>query len=407
MKKLRNILAACICASVLLGCQYNIPGISKKTPTAENKYIPQEPQKQTIIEETLPAQPQTAQTSIKIALLVPLSGTYKELGQGLLDAAQLAIFKIGDENLVLMPIDSKDSTTGAIDAAKKAASSGAKIILGPVFSSSAKAIAKIAADNNIQVVSFSNDKSLANSGVFAIGFLPEQQIRRIVNFSISKGIKDYITMLPTDSYGATVTKELQNVMNGQEGVALIKNEDYQLDAKGRITRLDEHARKVITAANTPGAKAILLPAGTANAVDTAAILASNNYDKSKIQLLASDQVNDPAILKNPALEGMWFTASSNERRSEFEGNFRSAYGHDAPKLAGLAYDGIALVATVARISGDNFSRDALTNPRGFIGVDGIFRLRDDGLAERGFAVMMVNNGKGVVIDPAPASFGDR
>jgi len=40
---------------------------------------------------------------------VPLSGSYKELGQGLVDAAGLAIFKIGDANLTLMPIDTKDT----------------------------------------------------------------------------------------------------------------------------------------------------------------------------------------------------------------------------------------------------------------------------------------------------------
>ena len=52
----------------------------------------------------------------------------------------------------------------------------------------------------------------------------------------------------------------------------------------------------------------------------------------------------------------------------------------------------------------DFSPAALTNPSGFAGVDGIFRLRPDGLVERGLAVLEMHRGGNVVIDPAPESF---
>ena len=46
----------------------------------------------------------------------------------------------------------------------------------------------------------------------------------------------------------------------------------------------------------------------------------------------------------------------------------------------------------------------MTNPRGFAGIDGIFRFRNDGLAERGLAVLEIQSGKARVIDPAPTAF---
>ncbi|MNU06553.1 hypothetical protein D3C72_2517860 [compost metagenome] len=51
-----------------------------------------------------------------------------------------------------------------------------------------------------------------------------------------------------------------------------------------------------------------------------------------------------------------------------------------------------------------FDRAALNNPNGFEGMDGIFRLRADGVVERGLAVLEVTPGGPRVLDPAPSSF---
>jgi len=51
-----------------------------------------------------------------------------------------------------------------------------------------------------------------------------------------------------------------------------------------------------------------------------------------------------------------------------------------------------------------FDPQALTNPNGFAGLDGIFRLRPDGLVERGLSVMEITASGNRVVDPAPKSF---
>jgi hypothetical protein len=72
----------------------------------------------------------------------------------------------------------------------------------------------------------------------------------------------------------------------------------------------------------------------------------------------------------------------------------------------LAYDATALAALLAK-GGSNFSRAALTNPNGFAGVDGIFRLREDGTVQRGLAIDQVTPEGGRLLDPAPATFAGR
>ena len=64
-----------------------------------------------------------------------------------------------------------------------------------------------------------------------------------------------------------------------------------------------------------------------------------------------------------------------------------------------------LASVLARSpAGPDFSAQAITNPNGFAGLDGIFRLRSDGPVQRGLAVLEVHRGGPTVIDPAPQTF---
>lgn len=54
--------------------------------------------------------------------------------------------------------------------------------------------------------------------------------------------------------------------------------------------------------------------------------------------------------------------------------------------------------------GRDFSAASLTNPSGFAGLNGIFRLLPDGIVERGLAVLEVHRTGVTVVDPAPQTF---
>ena len=83
----------------------------------------------------------------------------------------------------------------------------------------------------------------------------------------------------------------------------------------------------------------------------------------------------------------------------------STYGRPPHRLATLAYDGVALAGHLARLKqGGDFSAEAITNPAGWSGVDGIFRFLPDGRSERALAVIEVQGDRNVVISPAPGTF---
>jgi hypothetical protein len=54
-----------------------------------------------------------------------------------------------------------------------------------------------------------------------------------------------------------------------------------------------------------------------------------------------------------------------------------------------------------------FESASLTNAQGFAGATGLFRLRPDGLADHGLAVLEVGRGRALTIDPPPQAFTDE
>ena len=93
------------------------------------------------------------------------------------------------------------------------------------------------------------------------------------------------------------------------------------------------------------------------------------------------------------------------RFAQFQSRFQSAYGASPHALSGLAYDGIAAVGALATNGGRNaLSREALTQPAGFQGVNGVFRFLPNGSNERGLAIATIEDKQVKVLSPAPQGF---
>ena len=157
----------------------------------------------------------------------------------------------------------------------------------------------------------------------------------------------------------------------------------------------------------PPFNAVLMPVGGENALEIASLLSNYNMPPQTVKRLGTGLFDDPALMVEKNLNGAWFAAPSPRLRTDFEKRFRSTFNETPPRLASLAYDATALAAVLARRGADGqplFDRNSITNPNGFAGIDGIFRFRADGTAERGLAVLEYNNGTMKIIDDAPRTF---
>lgn len=371
----------------------------------------------------------------RVALLLPLSGPQAKIGNGLLNAAQLALFDFADDKLELVVHDTKGTEDGAAQAMAMAVGDGASLVLGPLLAPSVRAVTPTARAADVPVVAFSSDRSVAGQGVFTMGFFPEAGIEREVNYARSRGILRFAAMVPDDVYGERVLAAFRSAVEASNGsVTNLQYYDPQAqdfsDAVRNLAhydsrraalkaqraelekRSDEVAKRALarlehmqTLGDLPF-EALLIADGGERLQNIAAHLPFYDIDPARVRMLGTGQWDVPGIGREPALVGGWFAVPNPETRADFVTHYAELYGDKPPRLATLSYDAMALAAVLARADGGpDFSVEALTQPGGFFGRDGIFRFRNDGTVERGLAVLEVRPDGFKVIDRAPDAFG--
>jgi len=141
---------------------------------------------------------------LKVGLLLPLSGNGATVGTEMLNAAQMALFDLGEDRFQLLPRDTKGSPAEAAGAARGLIAGGARLLLGPLFSAEVTAVKPVAQGAGVSVLAFSNDWTRAGDGTFIVGLVPADQVARIVGFAQLRGLARLAVLAPRDPYGEAV-----------------------------------------------------------------------------------------------------------------------------------------------------------------------------------------------------------
>lgn len=327
---------------------------------------------------------------VKVALLLPLSGDKAALGKSFLDAAQMAVMDMGGEGFELMPKDSGAEPAQAARAAAEAASNGATLIVGPVFGAAIPAVRQAAPA--LPVLALSNDWTMAGGNAYVMGFNPAEQARRIANFAAERNLQNIAVLVPSSVYGEVTLDALQA---GPVRISSVHR--YQKNRESIDKAVAEIAAKIDMI------DAIFIPDGGGVLAGISESLTKNGISAKKKPILGTGLWDEEDVTKSVALIGGYYAAPDPAARQKFVARYQKNYGRTPPRLATLAYDTTALAAVLAA-QRRGYDEAALTNPSGFVGLDGIFRITSGHIAERGLAVMQVTAGGPKVVDQAPKHF---
>lgn len=347
---------------------------------------------------------------VKVGFLAPLSGASAPVGEALRDAGVLALFDkysaltgpAAGVRVELIPKDTKGTPEGARQAAAEAVNEGAELIIGPLFSGSVEAIKPLAKTGKISILSFSNNKAVAGNGVYTLGFDPEEQAKRVAQYTFMRDVNRIGVLAPNDPYGRQVVKSVQSVAN-----LLGRDVKPVVSYAPSGTSISQDVRNFAMEGSV-GARlqfeALFLPEGGDKLGPILNALAENNINPKSVQFIGTGVWDDRDLIRLYPLDGAWLASSPPEFYRAFEERFMNTYSYKPPRIASLAYDAVALAATLAT-SGNGFSTAAITDPSGYSApANGIFRFKSNGTVERGLAIMEVSGGQFKVIDPAPVSF---
>ena len=416
--------------------------------TVENRPLPE------IREEEFVTVPQQERDEVvRVAILLPFtaqSENIETVAASMLKAAQMVAFESDNARYLLIPKDTQGTAEGAAAVAEEAIREGAEIILGPLFAESVDAVANLTRPMNIPVIAFSSDSTVAGGGVYLLSFPPEAEISRVTDYALSQGYARFGLMAPFSEFGDRVANSFSSEVYTRGG-NIVHTERYERSADAMIDparRMAQFADRTFTPAYvTPrpmglesnlaagassiingddpfvapqnrgpleqatgdlsqgGYQAVLLPEQGRLLRALAPLFPYYNVNVREVKLLGLSAWNNPLLTREPALNGGWFAAPDPALAEGFKRRYSQAYGETPPRLASLAYDAALLTARLSELPPRRrFSAETIANPNGYLGADGLFRLRADGMVERGLAILEIRPSGITVIDPAPRSF---
>ncbi|MEP3688970.1 MAG: penicillin-binding protein activator [Sulfitobacter dubius] len=342
---------------------------------------------------------------VPVALLVPRGGSASDelLATNLENAARLAMRDLDGVEVDLRVYGTAGNASKAAAVASQAVNEGAKIILGPVYGEAANAAGVAVASSGVNVISFSNNPTIAGGNVFVLGPTFANTANRLVSFAKRNG-KDKMVILHGQDVAGQLGRDAIMQAISANGATLAGTVDYALSQKSVVAAVP----RVKATVESSGANALFLTTSSASALPLfAELLPEAGIQTATTQYVGLTRWDIPQqTLDLSGVQGGWFALPDAAASSAFSNRYKSAYGSEPHPLAGLSFDGIAAVGSLVKGGKSNaLSGASLTQGAGFQGASGIFRLRRDGTNERALAVATIRNSRVVVLDPAPRGFG--
>jgi ABC-type branched-subunit amino acid transport system substrate-binding protein len=383
---LKRGFAVAMLSVTLAACQV-IPGGERPGPAPEPTPGVEVPSDQVLPQD---------EARHRVALLVPLSGSNAEVGQAIANATTMALLDTGAEN---MRITQYDTSGGAGRAASRALADGNKLILGPLLRNNVSSVLAQARPADVPLITFSNDRSVAAPDVFVMGFTPEQSVERTVRYATARGAQRFAALVPDGEYGRRALDAMQSAL-ARSNATFVTSETY-----------DRGNTSIVSAAERLEAQGGFDTVLIADGVRLSALAAGALKDPGEAlpSILGTELWSgDDAVTRAAALEGAWFSAVSDRRFGQFLQSYQTRFGDQPNRIATLGYDAVLLALRIANEeweAGEDFPTGQLLDDGGFIGLDGPFRFRSNGVAERALEVREVQDNTVEVVDPAPQSFG--
>ena len=302
---------------------------------------------------------------LKIGVLAPFSGEFKELGQTILYSVNLALHDINDDSIKIYPKDSGYDKKRVVEACKEFQEEGIKIIIGPVDSSFTKEIKNF---ENLIFLSLSNMGSGIDKNIIMMGINLESQLIAIKKFINNQKRKKTIILYPDNNNSKHVEKEIKNVafknaklfkyssdskiLTGQiEKLTNYKRRKINLNA--RIKKLEEsdlpkdirelnQLKQKYTLGKVNFDSVVIIDFGNGlKSILTS--LAYTDVSEKDILIVAANQWFDDSILSETSIKSFYFPSINLKNFKRFNKKFLKNYEYKPSEITILSYDAIGLI----------------------------------------------------------------
>ncbi len=172
-----------------------------------------------------------ASEKIKIGLMVPLTGSNKDLGQSIIKAVRLAVKDINNNSIEIIPKDTASKANKALKSAFELKQMGVKVVIGPVFYESISYLDEI---KDITFLSLTNKTLNLPKNVISAGINSTSQFNTIKKFIETNNISRTIFLTPIQDYEFEVKKGIK-----ESKIKIFKNYDYNTEPTKLTKQIEE------------------------------------------------------------------------------------------------------------------------------------------------------------------------
>ena len=302
----------------------------------------------------------------RVGLLAPFSGKYKYLGESLLLSTQLALDEIDDKNIIIIPRDGGSNDKKKLHIAiKEIINNGAKIIIGPMTSSS---LAELEKYNDIIFISLSNKEPKISNNLINIGISLESQLKTIEQFLIKQKKNKTIILYPKNEYEKFIDEKIKllklknfkvfkynsdpKFLTGEiEKLTNYSQRKKNLETRKNILkkRDDDQSKKELaildrlyTLGDVDFDSLIVIDFGNSLKSVLASFVFSDVSD-STVLFTTVNQWFDESIFRGNSVKNLYFPSVDMEQFKKYNKNYFETFGLKPDEITILAYDALGLI----------------------------------------------------------------
>ena len=303
---------------------------------------------------------------LKIGLLAPMSGEYKDLGNSLLYSLQLALNEINDKNVLIIPADSGSNDKIKLnEAIKQIKSQGVKIVFGPINNEDFDEVKKY---SDLIFISPSNIIPEFQDNIISIGISFESQMKALVSFLKRQKKNKTVILIPKNQYLNLIESKLSKL-----GLKDFKVFKYSPDPKiltGEIETLtnysqrknnleirkkmlgdkeDQQSKRELerleqkyTLGDVNFDSVIIIDFGN-NLKSVLTSLVFSDVDQEKVLFTTLNQWFDESIFYENTVQNLYYPSVNYKEFKKYKENYFKIFKNFPSEITILAYDAVGLI----------------------------------------------------------------
>ena len=345
-----------------------------------------------------------AEEKIKIGLLVPMTGSNKDLGQSIIKAVKLAVKDIDSNLIEIIPKDTATKPNKTLKSAFELKEMGVRIIIGPVFHESLTYLDEM---KDLTFLSLTNQtldipRNVISAGINSTSqlntikkFIEKKNIKKTIfltplqdyEFEIKKGIKDSKIKIYNDYVYDTdptkLTNQIENITNYQIRKQNLEDEIYRIKNSNETNK--EKKIKRLKKKYTLGSlnfDAVVIADFDESLKSVSTSLLYTDVSPKNKYFITLNQWFNKSLLNETDIQPIYYPSINKDNFDNFKRKFFTEFYENPTHLSLLSYDLVGLVYYLSLKTNLSNLNKLFKKKNSFKGKMGIFDIKNNKINHR-------------------------